>query len=887
MCTVQIKKWLCLLLLTLATALPAMAKHIKGGYIRYEYAGAASATSSNYKVTVTLFFACGAMGPRQSVDLYIYDAIKGNLITSIGNIQYNSTNSVTKTSNNPCMSNPPTICYDIYTYTTMVTLANNANGYDLAVTENGKRIAGIVNIYNSSNMGILITAQIPGTIGGVDYHVNTSPEFIFKDTAIICYNGRFNYQFSAIDSIDHDSLSYAFGDGLDNANGTTKPYASLSYSAGFSGASPLGSGVTIDPATGLISGIAPATTGDYVVAVYVKEWRNGVVISEVKKELQIAVYNCSLLGADLEKEYINCDSLTLSFQNLSSSPNITGYTWTFGDPASGTNISSNPVGTHTFSQAGTYTITLDVSNNGGCTDKAVAIAKVYPGFTPRFTVKGGCIYSPLSYTDSTIAAYGTVNSWSWNFGEPSSASNTSSINAPQHLYAAPKTYTVLLKVSSTVGCVDTVSQQVVVNDKPYIYLPFTDTLICSIDSLPLIANTNSTDFDWKPTIRMLQPTTLTPIVFPKDTTNYTITVRENGCVGSATIKVNVLQYITVRFNPDTMHVCKTDSITLSPISYALSYRWSEPLGGKTLDQYNVKYPRASPSNTITKYHLQANLGHCPASADVTVYASPYPKVSITYPKLDTTICYGGLAKLVAVKTAHLFSWSPESSLANSKTLTPTAKPDTTTTYRITVKDTFYCPKPVSASTVVKVVPPIYINAGNDTVAVIKQPLQLNASLKNTGFNFPIVYQWKPTTNYRYLNRTDTAAPIFTATAPSPATVTYAVKASTAQGCTGYDTMTVKIYTTLPDIFIPSAFSPNNDGLNDVLTPITVGIAQFDFFKVFNRYGQQVFSTSQQGVGWNGLFNGFMADPGTYVFMAQGVDYLGNVIFKKGTVVVLR
>jgi gliding motility-associated-like protein len=114
-----------------------------------------------------------------------------------------------------------------------------------------------------------------------------------------------------------------------------------------------------------------------------------------------------------------------------------------------------------------------------------------------------------------------------------------------------------------------------------------------------------------------------------------------------------------------------------------------------------------------------------------------------------------------------------------------------------------------------------------------------------------------------------------------------VTATTPEGCYGVDYITVKLFKTAPDIFVPTAFTPNSDGVNDVIKPTLAGIAKFYYFRVFNRWGQCVFQTSQEGSGWDGRINGIDQPPGTYVFMAQGKDYLGNMLNKKGTVVLIR
>jgi gliding motility-associated-like protein len=87
--------------------------------------------------------------------------------------------------------------------------------------------------------------------------------------------------------------------------------------------------------------------------------------------------------------------------------------------------------------------------------------------------------------------------------------------------------------------------------------------------------------------------------------------------------------------------------------------------------------------------------------------------------------------------------------------------------------------------------------------------------------------------------------------------------------------------------VPTAFTPNGDKLNDILTPIPVGIAEFQFFRLYNRWGQLVFSTTEVGKGWNGLINGREQGSDTFVWHVRGVDYTGRVIDKKGATTLVR
>ncbi len=854
---------------------------MKGGHIEYKYNGVgASAGTSNYTFTVTVFFSCTTSGPKDNVYLGIFNAGTNAAVLS-HQISTTTARTVTKTSINPCMSNPPTICYEIYTYVYTTDLPDNSAGYVLAV-QDALRVDGIVNITNSASDGITLTATMPGTINGTDYHTNSSPTFIFKDTAIVCYQGSFTYQFAATDA-DGDSLSYSFGNGLNvtNASGNTSgsapaapPYNPLTYTAGYSGTAPLGNGVSINPVSGLISGVAPATTGEYVVAVYVKEWRNGILLDSVKKELQIYVYNCSLVAASLNTSYINCDNFTFSFQNESGASSVSSYLWDFGVTNSKTDTSSLPTPTFTYPDSGLYTLKLLVSTTGGCTDSAKAPVKVYPGFTPDFTVAGSCYQSPFVFKDNTTAKYGSVNGWMWDFGDLSSIKDTSTAKNASYQYPAPGNATVTLIVNSSKGCIDTVSKVIAINGKPDIQLPFTDTLICSIDSLPLaVQSSNATSFSWSPAYNIINPNTANPVVYPKDTTIYTVTVTDKGCIDSALVTVNVLDYITVSLPADTT-ICQTDSIRLRPTTYGLSYSWTPATG---LSSTSVRYPLAAPLANIA-YTITANLGKCQAKASQNIKVVAYPKAAAGP---DTTICFNGTAMLNGSIKGVLFTWSPAGSLTNAGTLTPVAKPLYSTSYVLTAIDTLGCPKPFSDTVLVNVLPPIVLTAGNDTSVVVGQPLQLNAVSSDSA---ALLYSWLPAS---WLNSAAIASPLAIITTSSVDSITYTVTAVNAIGCFATDNIKVVVYKTQPDIFVPTAFSPNGDGKNDVIRPILVGIANLDYFRVFNRWGQLVFSTSQNAKGWDGRIGGHIQDPGAFVYVVQAKDYAGKTIFKKGSFVLIR
>ena len=870
-----------LLAFCVAGWIPLNAAHLKGGWIQYEYIGDGSAAnSSRYRITVRQYLDCNST-PNQrdaTVHIGIFNGAS-NALLETRTVPLSGTDNPDKTTYDPCLSSRPSVCYIIDRYTTEIDLPNIAEGYTLSV-QRCCRIANIANVGAiSATIGVSYTNTIPGIINGTSYAKNSSPVFAQRDTAIVCFNAPFTFDFGATDT-DGDSLSYSFCTGLTGGGQgapqpnppTNPPYAGVPYQPPYSGLMPMDSKVTIDPSSGLISGIAPGIAGQYIVAVCASEFRNGVKIGETRKEIHIQVADCSLSAADLKPTYISCNGYTLTFQNESPGL-VNNYLWDFGVTNSNTDISTDPTPTFTYADTGTYRLKLKVTNTGGCEDSAFAEVRIYPGFTPDFTVTGSCYLNEYSFKDATISRYGVVDSWRWNFGDNTSTSDTSIAKDSAWKYPAPVNTNVSLIVTNSKGCIDTITKPFSVLDKPLLNLAFKDTLICSIDSLPLIANVGAGIVNWTPDIsgsllRISNRNIANPLVYPVDTTRYIVTVNNNGCINSDTVTVNVLDFISVDVGPSTT-ICQTDTIQLQTVSDALSYQWTSA-SGTPVDP--VKFPKLAPLQDET-YYVTANLGYCQARDSVSIRVAPYPRVNIGP---DTTICFGSRLNLPASIVGSAFRWSPTNSMINGNTLNPLAGPSRTTAYTLTVTDTLGCNKPVSDTIIVRVVPPIEVNAGSDTVALPDQPLQLNAS--GTGS-----FSWTPLTG---LSDPTISNPILTLAAGTDS-ITYRVRVTGEAGCYGEDDITVRVFSGGPQLFIPTAFTPNADGRNDLLRPVAVGITQLVYFSIFNRWGQQIFYTNELNKGWDGTFKGELQPAGTYVFQAEGIDYLGNRVYKKGTAVLIR
>lgn len=865
-------------------AITSNATHISGGELFYEYIGTGTNNTDKYLVTMRLFRECGPAGDNfaslngENVTIGIYTNPGLTLFSTKQLAQQFSVNppEIHNTAGaNPCLQPFINVCYQVGIFQATIELPKNADGYTLSWIRYTR--TSITNVSNSTTqMGATFITRIPGT-NQLPTGNNNCPTFAVRDTNTVCKSTDFLLDFSATD-VDGDSLAYKFSPAFDGQDGPTPspnpaPPAvlhpiSLNYPAPYSATNPFGTGAIINPKTGIISGIAPQVPGKYVVCVTVEEWRNGVLINEHRKDFILRIANCSSVKPDAGPDDRTCNGFNYYFENHSPNPAIISYAWNFGDGGT----STQPTPTYTYADTGKYLVKLKITATGGCQDSSSKYVYAFPGFHPAINTIGSCVVSPITIKDATTTVYGVVNSWRWNFGDPTTTADTSRAKDTAWKYPSSGTYDVSLIVTNSKGCLDTVHKNVLVRDLPIINLPFKDTLICSIDTLPLIANTTG-NVSWLPNYNIINPTTKNPLVYPKDTTSYIITVNDDGCINKDTIKVNVLDFISVNAGLDSS-ICLTDTFRLHPISDALSYIWTSSTGEIVAPE---KYPLVHPL-TLTKYFVTANLGKCQDKDTVTIRPVPYPQAHIN---TINPICYGDSIKLSATMVGSTFSWSPVTAISNINSLTPYVKPLSTTTYFITANDTLGCPKPFIDSVVVNVIPKIVVFAGNDTVVVKNQPLQLFAQTSTIPAGS--TYKWTPSTGLNNPNSQNPVA-ILNINADS---IKYQVLVTRPEGCKGIDDIVVKVYKTQPDIFIPTAFTPNGDGKNDILKPIPVGIATIEFFRIYNRFGQLIYETKEYMKGWDGNVNGTPQASGTYVFAAQAIDYTGKTIFKKGTVVLIR
>ncbi|WP_233559757.1 PKD domain-containing protein [Taibaiella sp. KBW10] len=174
-----------------------------------------------------------------------------------------------------------------------------------------------------------------------------------------------------------------------------------------------------------------------------------------------------------------------------------------------------------------------------------------------------------------------------------------------------------------------------------------------------------------------------------------------------------------------------------------------------------------------------------------------------------------------------------------------------------------------------IIPYFNPSAGNDTVIVKGYPFNMNGSGGS-------VYQWTPGSFLN--NSTDPRTPT---NFPAAGIYDYNLHITSATGCIADDSVAITVVDK-PWFIVPGAFTPNGDGRNDIIKPISVGYVRLVYFKVYNRYGQLVFQTySFNSGGWDGTFNGKPADVGVYYWHAAAVDPLNETLEQKGDFTLLR
>ena len=481
------------------------------------------------------------------------------------------------------------------------------------------------------------------------------------------------------------------------------------------------------------------------------------------------------------------------------------------------------------SPTATATYSVIVSNGPSCSDTASATITVIPG--PSVSVSGN---TSLCQGDiATLTASGGAG-YSWSTGATTSLITT-----------APSVTTSYTVSSGSAPCVSSATITVIVSPPPVAAV--NNTSICSGQTATLTASGGGS-YLWS------NGSTANPLLIsPTASTTYSVIVSIGSCSDTAAAVVNVVPGVTAAISGNTV-LCAGDIATLTA-SGGGNYSWSN---GSTSNVITV-----APSATATYTVVTSSGNGCTAFATSTVTVLPPPVATAA----GTTICLGETATLTAGGGGN-YSWS-NGSTANPLLVSPSAN----TTYTVIV-NIGSCAD--TASAVVVVTPAPFASAFSNVTIKPGESTTLTASGGGT-------YLWSN-------GATDSVITV------TPAiTTVYCVTVTVPPGVCK-DTSCVTVTVELKDcgfaddqLFVPDAFSPNDDGKNDhlgIYYPDVSCIKEL-LFIVYDRWGEKVFEGNTMVAAWDGRYKGQLMNTAVFVYYMKVTFLSGSETVRKGNVSLIR
>lgn len=445
------------------------------------------------------------------------------------------------------------------------------------------------------------------------------------------------------------------------------------------------------------------------------------------------------------------------------------------------------------------------------------------------------------------------------------------------LYAFPDGIaegTEYLKIYVLSGCAQLITDSIIIEIKDSLeYSLFNgDTAICLGNTVNINGIMDAgMVMQWSPAINVLNPnqflTSITPTVPGSQT--YTITGSFGTCVPvkkSFTITADPVPILTPISD---FEICEGDTYPLNAlVTPAFNYNviWNPASGLVNSNGYNPTFVGTTSQN-IQLDIVSPNAG-CMASDTFLATVWPFQVGDI---KDDTLICDGSPIQLWVTGGTGAYQWYPATNLSCEFCPNPIATVMGSEHYYAILLDTHGCGDTLSLF--VSVQPPFNMQLwNNDTTIYLGESIQLNV----TGAPF---YYWNPTNYISYSQSNDGLA------TPLSDITYYVTGVSLLQGCPQTDSFHVTVVE--QDVFVPSAFSPNGDGVNDIFHVTARKLITLQEFKIMNRWGQQIFETRDISKGWDGNFKGKMQDPGVYYYMIKVASPTGKTQFLKGDITLIR
>lgn len=561
--------------------------------------------------------------------------------------------------------------------------------------------------------------------------------------------------------------------------------------------------------------------------------------------------------------------------------NHTIYDWQFGDGDS--IISTSPY--HTYTSGGNYTVSLTVTDTIGCqrsyTYPVTIKVQDYPqaGFSSNIdTLTELCYPLQVIFTDTSIA--NVFQSRQWDLGNGSAIVPSVSVGTN---YNNPGSYTVSLIVNTTFGCADTAYRTFDITG-PAADFDFGPGTICKGQTV---------NFNIKDTSRVYtyhwdfgdgsDTTAVSPISHlfdqhpPSGQANVTLIVwsSDSSCAKTYTKQVTIHQVIAdfdrnaEATEIDTAHCLGTLDNFVNQSTNASSYFWDFGDGStSTSSDPNHMYTTAG-TYPVSLAIVNSTTG-CVDTLEKTMIIHPLPVVAAT----GGDTCLGSSVQLHA-SGGDTYSWTPSSSLDDPTSPDPIATPAVTTVYTASITDTNGCPGIATATATILQPPP---SVTWDTAIVIGESVTLPYSVTPVS-NY--IFTWTPTDS---LSCTDCPNPVANPTVNT----TYTLTVQDKEGCfSSTSTFYIEILP-VSSVDVPSAFTPNGDGINDIVYVEGWGIKKLISFDIYNRWGELVFSSNDINIGWDGTYKGKLQNTESYAYTVVVETYIdANPIEKKGFIKLLR
>lgn len=440
-------------------SLGSQANHLVGGEITYQCLG-----NYNYEFTLTIYRDCEPANQTAfdaNAAITVYD-INNNIILSLSPPIFSDQDTLPLEAPNNCSTLSSSVCTEKGVYKVIANLPPILGGYTIT-HQRCCRNATILNIPNPGNWGSTYTVEIPSN----DVACNSSPSFSATPPVLLCVNQPVTLDMSATDS-DSDSLSYSIcsvkhggGKSVNPPNvgfnspapdpGAPPPYSNVPFSAGFSFANPITSNpaFTINQQTGILRG-TPTQLGQYVFAICVVEWRNGQILSTIRRDFQFNVSgDCLGPISILEDQIMNpntlCAGLTIQFKSISL--NTTGYRWDFGDNTTIADTSRLALPVYTYPDTGIYNVTLIANPGSLCQDTSYLEFRVYYPVSIGYSYTGETCYGVNSINFQAEGSFSPEAMVTWDFGGATNIGLTSDLRDPTGVtYDLPGAYEVSISV---------------------------------------------------------------------------------------------------------------------------------------------------------------------------------------------------------------------------------------------------------------------------------------------------------------------------------------------------------------------------------------------------------------------------------------------------------